>query len=136
MSSLHSLPLRSPGTTGGSVAIERRPRSIYRCLMTAAKEENEREQDQTALPASAPWWAHLAVRHGISALIAIGALYVLAKQVEVFPAKMEQLADKVAEAIKNSGDAQVRAMEAAERRAEERTRNAVLQVISEVQKKH
>lgn len=98
--------------------------------MTAA----EQDQDPPILPPTAPWWAHLAIRHGVTALIALGALYILAEQIRAFPVKMEQLADKVAAAIQASAEAQIKASEATERRAEERTRNAVMQIISEVKK--
>lgn len=98
--------------------------------MKAAQEDREPD----VIPASAPWWAHLAIRHGITALIALGALYILAEQIRAFPVKMEQLADKVSDAIKVASDAQIRVIEAAERRSEERARLAVQQIMSQIEK--
>lgn len=86
------------------------------------------------IPAAAPWWIQLAARFGATAVLAAGLLYYLGQSLQALPLTMERQVDRLATAIKESADAQIRSTEAAERRAEERTRMAVERLLVEINK--
>lgn len=125
-----AIPLRRLGTgVEGTLNADPAKPSWFRCIMKAAREDSD-----VAFPPGSPWWAPLLIRHGVTALIAMWALWMLGKQLEAYPTKIELLADRLTRAIQLASESQIRANEALEIRITERTRNAVRDIINEVQK--
>lgn len=82
----------------------------------------------------APWWAVLLARFGFTAAIAAAMLWFLMDHLQTLPKVVDKQGDKIAQAIKDGSQIQLQAIEAAERRAEERARLHVERILAEIHK--